>query len=73
MLLNSVSGDGLSTRATVVARWVVSAVSEDTPVRVDACELDPDVGPALGIELVLACGRVGTMYSSGMGTQWLEN
>lgn len=32
----------------------MSVVSEDTPVRVDACELEVEVGATLGIELVLA-------------------
>ena len=72
MLTKSASGIGLSTRATGVR--LVSAVSEDTPVRADAWELEPAVDTALGIELLeLAGGRVGTRYSSGRGTQWLQN
>ena len=71
MLLNSASGDGLSTRATEVL-GVLSAVREDMPLRVDACEVETVVGAMLGTELALPWGRVGARYSSGIGTQWLE-
>ena len=67
MLLNSASGAGLSTRATEVR--VVSAVMDDTLVRVVACELELVVCATLGTELMLDCGRVGARYSSCIGTQ----
>lgn len=74
MPLNSASGAGFSTRDTG-ARFAVSAIMDDTPVRAELLtELAPvetTLGALVPIELLVplcTCSR----YSSGMGTQLLE-
>jgi hypothetical protein len=74
MLLNSASGAGFATRAAGAARVSV-VVREDTPVRVDETELAAVEGvPGMRTlpVLLLVLARVCSKYSSGMGTQSLE-
>ena len=57
-----------------VIRWVLSVVNDETPVRPESTELPP-VGTALGAleppEPPLPV-RIGSRYSTGIGTQLLE-